>query len=516
MSRNRKNKKPPQAVENINAPSAAWGGGYGGVGSGYSAGDESRDRGYVVWPSNESKYALTPYVRKEVYKRANWLVSNNGIARSLANTIPQLAGPLTPQPTTKDDVWNALALEYFNRTQGSRLIHDQGGMENFYTRQRTILKQGLVNGDCFIILTKTTTGNARTILYESGQVGNGASQKQNDGWFDGVRVDKFGKKVAYAFLKPGVQYSTETEVVPAYSVLHCGRFETPSSPRGLTGFIHAINHLLDIREIDNDTKRGIKASNLVGLVVTNQALGNIDAAPAAGKYATRPDYRALAAGTPASPKPLKYEEITEGGGAMMTLNAGQDMKVVHDGRPHPNQQAKIDYFIHDIAAGFKMPYEVMWNIQGISGPAVRFIMRMAEKTLNSMRDELKEQFCQPYWNYTIALAIKNGALPVPNDPDWWKCEWIAPSAMTIDAGRDSASGMKELETGGTTYHDWYAEDGLDWRKQFRKRGVEAAEAMKIEKELGLDRGTVIKMPELPPPPPVAGPPPLPNPPKPTK
>ena len=33
-------------------------------------------------------------------------------------------------------------------------------MENFFTRQKTILKQGLVNGDCFIALTTTTTGNA--------------------------------------------------------------------------------------------------------------------------------------------------------------------------------------------------------------------------------------------------------------------------------------------------------------------------------------------------------------------
>ena len=490
--------KLPRAKKGIAAPSANSTTGYGYQGtSGYTAADASTSRGYIYWPSSESKYALSAYVRKEVYARVNWLVSNQGTARHFANTIPRLAGPLMPQPTTSDEEWNKAAIEFFNRTQGSRMIHDEAGMENFYTRQKTILKQGLVNGDCFIVLTTTTTGNARTVIYEAGQVGNATKQSMKDGWHDGVLIDRYGKKKAICILNPGTFFNQEGTVINSNNVLHCGRFESPHSPRGLTGFIHAINHMLDIREIDNDTKRGIKAANLVGFFLTNEVLSNVDSVPAAGKFKTKPDYSGIADKVVSSPKPIKFEELQDGGGNVMTLNQGQDLKTVNDSRRHPNQQAVIDYFIHDCAAGFGMPFEVMWNIAGITGPAVRFVMRMAEKTLNEMRSDLKEQFCQPFWNYAIALAMKQGKIPVCRDPDWWKCNWVAPSALTIDAGRDSAAGMRELEQGGTTYQDWYAEDGDDWRSKLDQRAVAAKYAMDLETKYGLPPGMVIKIPDPP-------------------
>jgi capsid protein len=499
MSKRKRPKSLPAQSGGIEAPVSYGYGSGGSSGSGYTAADQSTGRGYVFFPNIDSKTNVSQYVRSEVSRKARWLEANVGLARHFANTLPRMAGPLIPQPATSDTEWNKIALEYFNRTQGSRLVHDQGGMENFSTRQKTILKRGLVDGDCFIGLTTTTTGTARTVFYEAPQVGSGTKQLAQDGWFDGVQTDRYGKKQAYSILEPG-NYSREAQVIRADKILHCGRFESPQSPRGLTGFIHAINNMLDLREIDNDTKRGIKAGNIVGFYVTNQILNNIDAAPAAGKYNTKPDYRAINTATVADPKPIKFEALTEGGGAMLTLNQGQDLKTVNDSRPHQNQMDFKSYLVHDIAAGFSMPVESMWSISGISGPAVRFIMRMAEKTLKEMRSNLIEQFCQPYWVYAIALAQKSGAIPYCKDTNWWKCSWIAPSALTIDAGRDSLSGMKELREGGTTYQDWYGEDGDDWRKQFEQRGLELAYGQEIETRLGLRAGSFFgKEDKIPPP-----------------
>lgn len=479
-----KRKRPKQASGGISAPESSYGYGGGSSGSGYTAADQSTGRGYCYFPNLDSKTNLAPYVRTEIARKARWLVGNVGLPRHFAKTLPRMAGPLIPQPATKDLAWNQQALEFFNRTQGSRLIHDQAGMENFASRQKTILEFGGIDGDIFVGLTETTTGHARTILYEAPQIGNGMKQTTQDGWFDGVQIDRYGKKKAYCLLKPG-NYNREGEIIPASKILHCGRFESPQSPRGLSAFVHAINNMLDIREIDNDTKRGIKAGNIVGFYVTNAILNNIDAAPAAGKYNTKPDYRAINAGVVAEPKPIKFEQLTEGGGSMLTLDQGQDLKTVNDTRPHQNQMLFKEALVHDCAAGFSMPVESMWSISGITGPAVRFIMRMAEKTLNEMRANLVEQFCQPYWVYAISLAQKSGAIPYCKDPDWWKCSWIAPSALTIDAGRDSSAGLKELREGGGTYEDWYGEESRDWRKAFRQRAIELKEGQDLEKEFGL-------------------------------
>lgn len=469
-------------------------------GSGYTAADNSSSRGYIYWPYSNGKRAVPSYVRKEIASRANWLCANVGLARHFANTIPRLAGPLQPEPATNDPKWNDLAHKFFLATQGSRMIHDEAGMESFFTRQRTILKRMLIDGDCFLALTTTATGNARTVFYEGNQIGNFHGTKMNDGWIDGVKVNAYGKRTHYCILTTDELTLSKGEIVSASKVLHCGRFESPSSPRGVSGFVHAVPRLMDIREIDNDTMKGIKAANLWGLVVTNQTLSNVDVAPAGGKFVSNTDatarYRGIDRPNVAAPARIKTEEIFDGaGGAIATLNQGQDAKVIQDSRRHPNQQAVLDYFIHDIAAGFSFPYEAIWAIQGISGPAVRFVMRMAEKTLGEMREGLIEQFCQPFYNYTIALAIKNGQLPVPKDPEWWQCKWVAPAALTIDVGRDSAAGMRELEEGGTTYQEWYAEDGKNWKKVFDDRGAAVAEAQKVAEKYGVDVATIIKMPE---------------------
>ncbi len=486
MSR-RKQKFPKNNGTSAPSASFGYGGGFGG-GSGYTAGDQSTARGYVYFPNLDSKTSFPSHTRTEITRKSRWLEGNDGTTRHIANTLPMLVGPLTPQPATSDPEFNRAALAHFMRTQGSRMIHDQAGMENFFDRQKTIVKRDIVDGDCLIVLTQTTTGNARTAFYEAPQIGNGAKQTNDKGWFDGVQIDKWGKRKAYCILKPGL-YNREGEVIPASAVLHCGRFETPQSPRGLTGLIHAINHLLDIREIKNDIKRGIKAANLVGFYLTNEALSNMGPAPASGNFQTKPYNGRPNAAVP-NPKPVKFEEITEGGGNFMTLAQGQDLKTVNDSRPHPNAMAFNESLVKDIANGIPFPYEALFSISGISGPAVRFIMRMAEKSLNVMRDQLREQFCQPYWNYTIALGIRNGQIPAPKDPDWWKCNWIAPSSLTIDVGRESTAGINEINAGLDTMQQWCAEDSKDWREVQEQRAIELANAIALELKHKLPEGSM--------------------------
>lgn len=489
----RRKHKLPNSSGSILAPSASAGG-WGAGGSGYTAANESPNRGVIYFPQLDSRLALTQYTRRETMRKARWLEANMGIGRHFANTIPRLVGPLIPQPATRDTKWNELALEFFNRTQGSRMIHDQAGMENFFTRQRSVVKRGIVDGDCFLGLTTTTTGNARTVFYESPQVGNAADMDHRNGWFDGVKIDRYGKKTHYCILEPG-SFSQKGTPVPANQILHCGRFETPQSPRGLTAFIHAILRMLDIREIDGDTLKGIKAANMVGFFLTNQVLSNLETAPAGGRL-RKEDWRGSTATNVTAPKNVTYEEVITQGGNFMQLGQGQDLKVLNDSRRHPNQQAVIDYLIHDICAGFGYPQEAFWSISGITGPAVRYIMRMAEKTLNEARDGLREQFCQPFWTYHTALAVRNGQLPQCKDPDWWKCNWIAPSALTIDAGRDSAAGIREIEVGAQTLQDWYGEDGQDWRKQLEQVAIEKAYAAELEDKHKLPEGAVLGQREL--------------------
>jgi capsid protein len=482
-----------------------YGGGTSSSGTGYTAADQSSMRGYVYFPNLNPKTALTGYARTEIMRKARWLEANMGLGRHFARTLPRLIGPLIPQPDTSDNKFNELALAHFLRTQSSALIHDQAAAEDFFERQRTVTGRALVDGDCLLAKTLTTSGHARTALYEAPQIGS-TYQLKAQGWNDGVQQDRYNRRTAYMVTDPGDFLGKSGTSLAVKDVLHIGLFESPHAPRGLSAFVHAVNRMLDVREIDNDTIRGIKAANLVGFYIANQLVDNIAQAPAAEKFRTKP-YFGTAPSTGTDSADIKYEEITQGGGAITRLRQGDELKTVHDERRHPNQAAVIQHFINDCSWGLGMPPEAMWSIAGISGPAVRFIMRMAEKTLNEHRARLTKQFCQPYWAYAIALAQKNGDIPFCKDPDWWKCRWIAPAALTIDVGRDSAAGLRELEAGALTRRDWYGEEGQDWSAELEQCAKERARAQALEKTYGLPPGTLLGERDLQPVAPSVAPPP---------
>lgn len=489
-------------------PLSAMGGGsgWGGTssGTGYTAADQTAMRGYVYFPNLNPKTALTSYARTEIMRKARWLEANMGLGRHYARTLPRLIGPMIPQPDTSDGDWNELALAHFLRTQSSAMIHDQAGAEDFFERQRTVIGRGIVDGDCLLAKTITTTGNARTALYEAPQIGS-AYQLKSNGWNDGVKQDKWNRRTAYMITEPGDFLGTSGTELGAKDVLHIGLFESPHAPRGLSAFVHAVNRMLDVREIDNDTIRGIKAANLVGFQIVNSLVDNIPQAPAAEKFRKGP-YFGSAPSTGVESADVQYEEITQGGGNIFRNRMGDKIETVHDERRHPNQQAVIEHFINDCSWGLGMPPGSMWSIAGITGPAVRFVMRMAEKTLNEHRARLAKQFCQPYWIYAMALAQKNGQIPWCKDPDWWKCRWIAPAALTIDVGRDSAAGLKEMAAGATTRRDWYGEEGQDWSNELEQCAKERAKAAALEKQYDLPAGTLLGERDLYAPPTVPPPP----------
>ncbi len=466
---------------------------FGGAGSGFSAGDDDPSmRGKVYFPNLDSRTVLRSHTRTEAMRNARWLEVNMGIGRHIATTVPRLIGPLIPQARTKDDKFNEAAEAHFLRTQGSAIIHDEAGVEDFFTRQRTVLRRGTVDGDGILVRTTTSTGNARTILYEAPQIGQG-NYSAEKGWYDGVKMSKYGLKLAYAIRD--LESFNDFTVIDARNVMHFGNFESPRAPRGLTRYAHAAARLFDVREIDNDTLRGIKAAGLFGIVIQNEILGNLNAAPAAGRIKTKA-FTGIPNTNVPSPKAIKYEELTEPGGSVANLGIGQKASVLHDARPHPNQRAMIDYMIMDIAWGLGLPPALLWSPEGLTGPAVRFIMRMAQKTLDEERDRLKRQFCQPYWNYTLALAMKNGQIPWCKDPDWWKCEWIAPCALTIDAGRDATANREDVKGGLRSRSTSYGEESKDWESELWQIGKEHAKVKEIEKTYGLEPGTIFGEREL--------------------
>jgi hypothetical protein len=63
----------------------------------------------------------------------------------------------------------------------------------------------------------------------------------------------------------------------------------------------------------------------------------------------------------------------------------------------------------------------------------------------------------------IADAITKGLLP--SNEDWARCDFIGPSKLTIDAGREMAQEREDVARGLMTRRDHYGNRGRSWRRE---------------------------------------------------
>ena len=77
----------------------------------------------------------------------------------------------------------------------------------------------------------------------------------------------------------------------------------------------------------------------------------------------------------------------------------------------------------------------------------------------------------PIYAYVLGTAIANGDLP--SNDNWYKVNWVTPRRVSVDAGRESAANQKDVEMGLKTLSDAYAELGMDYRQEVRRRAADA-------------------------------------------
>ena len=410
--------------------------GYAGGRGNYSASMPDKAQNKVVFPELRSTHDITSLDRTEILRKARWASRNTGIGNRIVEGIADMVGFLTPSPTTTDHDWNAEAKALFEEVTGSAMIFDQAGEENFSSRQITLTKKLVEDGDCLLAFTETASGNPSTALYESPQIGNPKGKNANEGWFDGVKKNGLHKRLQFGILDESLR-PTDFTISSTDAIFF--NDAKPHAPRGVSKFAPFVKRLLDVRQMDNDQLAGIHAANLVGFVVQNDLLeatktrALVEQAMAANTFGSTP--------TATTPKTHNQEKVFQESGAMINLDLGQKIATVHDERRHPNCEAFVSYLIRDMAWSTKFPPEVLWFLGQLTGPGVRYMIKSGEKAAKTYRRLLKDLYCQRIWVWTISKLVKQGRLRPCNDPRWWKCEWLEPASMTIDLGRDIASGL---------------------------------------------------------------------------
>jgi capsid protein len=444
-------------------------------GVGYDAGNiTSPRRGYIAWPSLDTRREFPTYSRYQVLKKARWLYANVGIARRIVNGLADFVGYLTPQQATSDRVWNRLAQEWFMNRYAFARSMDRSGRLTFKSWQLARTRQTLRDGDLLSVITETPeTGLAQVLCYESHQIGDGSEAKRPENLNDGVFVNRFNAPVAFRLVDPADERKFTR--VGAEDCIFSARYASLGNVRGVSALAASINDQIDITEIHADVKHGIKVANLLGFAITSKGV----------QGPTNPIGHTVNSTSTSSADgtTVNTEEIWAGG-QVARLGADEDIKTLNDSRPHPNQQEFTKGVIQGIAWSLGLPMEALFYVSGITGPAVRFVMAQLQRWIENERLMLQAEVNR-FYVAAISRALVRGELPYPDDPQWWRVNWIPQSDMTIDRGREGRLALEELRAGVSTLPDLWADKGADWQSKLDQQAAAVAYAKEKAEDLGV-------------------------------
>ena len=395
--------------------------------SGYQGASFSTDRGQLFWPTSDTRLELDSFSRGELLRRIHWLKAHFGFVRGLIRNSADLVGYQTPQAASGDEEWDDLAEEYFRDVTGVSEAFDIAGKFDFKTAQPMLMRAAFTDAQAFTVMTKWPDGTARFAFYEATQLRNPKNADKQ--WRDGVKMSKTRRHVAYGFYDSGTDTVVE---IPAKNVIYFGEFDSPGQDMPVPPLAHAINHAVDITEVFGFVKKGIKVSSLTGAV---REL-DVTAQPARGRQGM-----VGAASTVTNSAGQKFQQADVwDGGQIPRLEPGEKIKILHDERPSANVRQFILDLIRDIATGFGLPPEVIWEMGRMTGPGIRFVMDFAGNWIRC-RQQHQKVWAAKVWRYTIACGIANGDLPLPTPAKgkgkWWKVSFTSQRLLTIDRGKES-------------------------------------------------------------------------------
>lgn len=429
-------------------------------GGGYQAAGSSPNRGYLYWPTTDTRRQLNSLTRNEILRRIQWLTAHFGFCRRLTSGMARLLGFLTVQPVTSDEAWNEEAYESLLTIMGQAEIWDIQGKFDAFMGQVQDHISIFRDGDCLAVLTETETGRARLAYYEAHQIKNGPDSS-GPGWTDGVRVNRQGKHVAYS-LQDG-EDPTQFTIVDARNCIYMGNFENRGQVRALSILAPAVLNMIDVVETRGFTKSALKNSARMGTVVER----DYNAPPSSnvgGMGGT--EYVTTVKMPDGSEQPVKMEAVY-GGTMIPTLPPGAKVKVVTDDRPSQNSQDFERALLTDCCYAADLSYNTLCDVSNITGPGIRFLNAELKRWVLLRRHTMAKRFGRMAI-YALAKEMKSGRLRKPKlkpGENWWtRLEMIGQADMDIDGGRTAAATVTDLQTGQTTLLREWAGKGVFWRR----------------------------------------------------
>lgn len=414
----------------------------------------SKDRTSISYPFMDSRQAVNQYSRGILCKKSNNLYDNVGFIGGMINTAACESGGQIPKSASGDTRWDREADNFFIQATESAEIFDLGGQSDWFDFQEKIFIEHDKSGDVGIILVGEGAF-PQIALRESHQIAN-SRQPDRAGfdqskWDQGLLLDRNNRIQQFRFPDGARHVDLERR-----DVIFFANIERIRQRRGLPATYRLLNKMQDVNDIQQFMTAGVKSRNAVAMVWEGLTAGS-EVSSIGDSLNQRQTSSSDSSERLAN---LNRDEVITGT-TIPRAPKGAELKFLMDDRPGQNQVEYMDYILRDMAWGYNVPLEVVWNLAALSSANTRTVLRAYNAFINKRRRWFKTRVGARLRNWIIAKGIQQGRIGMPVGGMWWKHNWIGGPLATADFARDMRAMLDALNRGEISEDEFSGWRGVD-------------------------------------------------------
>lgn len=428
MNRRQKRKQEKREIELLNRAEAAL--------------SYTPDRHFSLFHNTDPRREISNLDLQTIYKRARALYNDTPEIRQAVMTLTLLMGTITPRPSTRDEEYNKAARAAFLRRVSNPRLFEQSGRLNFFQAQKWIEQRAIIDGDSLTVLTRHAYDKGGGIaLYAAPQI-IGDDDKMNKSRRAGVSLGRGGRVDKY-FIRD--YDSNKSYAVDANKAILYGHNPDPADPRHPSELLGAICTAQDIYEINRLHKQQVKIGATFGLVETK----NInDKRSGLNDLVKARMNKGEGVNTP-SEQPLIIDGVKA-----ISLEAGRDLKTLHNTNPSNEVRAYVRDLINSLAYSVGIDPQILYNPETLGSASTRFILAKAKDWARTRLYD-RELWANRIYQHVIACEIEAGRLaPCQYPEEQYNVTWINRTEWSIDLGHDASRFISLVQAGLADANTW--------------------------------------------------------------
>lgn len=295
-----------------------------------------------------------------------------------------------------------------------------------------------------------------------------------DDWVNGVRVNSFGKSMAYAICDRSRTSNrlTLNRLVSSRNIIVHGFYDRYDQVRGVSPIAAGLNWFRDTYEGFEYALAKVKISQLFGLAFYRDSTRG-----AFGDNVAQPTVDADEDGE----ADAGYEVDLSKGPFQLDLDPGDRAEFLENKTPAAETVDFLKMMIHVALKSLDIPYsffdESFTNFYGSRGGLIQYL-----KSCQNKIEDLQE-FQNEWAQWRLGLMLVDGELELPAGKDFsfLKWEWVPDGVPWWDPLKEVKGNKEAVSAGFTSPQRVCREVGTDFETNIR----ETAEAFKLADELGV-------------------------------